>query len=115
MLPIIESVKRAKSRILVVDHIMLLREGLCSLIRLQPDTDIVGGATLGQRDTPIVSPAPTRGGADGSARYPDVAVGSLRHRIDTSCEETVLYSPGGVQVLRNIERAELSKAGRHGE
>jgi hypothetical protein len=47
MLPIIESVKRTKSRILVFDHNMLLGEGLCSLICLQPDMDIVGVATSG--------------------------------------------------------------------
>jgi DNA-binding NarL/FixJ family response regulator len=37
-------VDQSKRRILVVDHNMLLREGLCSLVHLQPDMDLVGVA-----------------------------------------------------------------------
>lgn len=41
---IIDSVERTKSRVLIVDHNLLLREGLCSLVHLQPDMDLVGVA-----------------------------------------------------------------------
>jgi DNA-binding NarL/FixJ family response regulator len=37
-------VTQKKSRILVVDRNVLLREGLCTLIRLQPDMDLAGVA-----------------------------------------------------------------------
>lgn len=37
-------VEQPKSRILVVDHNLLLREGLCTLIRLQPEMELVGAA-----------------------------------------------------------------------
>jgi two-component system, NarL family, response regulator len=38
------SVEQTRRRILIVDHNMLLREGLCSLVHLQPDMDLVGVA-----------------------------------------------------------------------
>jgi DNA-binding NarL/FixJ family response regulator len=42
---IMELVEPTKSRVLIVDHNMLLREGLRSLIHLQPDMELAGVAT----------------------------------------------------------------------
>jgi DNA-binding NarL/FixJ family response regulator len=41
---IIKAVEEIKNRILVVDHNKLLLEGICTLIRLQPDMELVGVA-----------------------------------------------------------------------
>ena len=37
--------ERIRVRVLVVDHNLLLREGLCSLVSRQPDMNLVGVAT----------------------------------------------------------------------
>jgi DNA-binding NarL/FixJ family response regulator len=38
-------VEQANRRILIVEHNSLLLEGLCTLVRLQPDMELVGTAT----------------------------------------------------------------------
>jgi two-component system, NarL family, response regulator len=75
-----------KNRILVVDHNLLLREGLCTLIRLQPDMELVGAAASATEAVELFR----------------------QHKPDAVLMDLDLPESGGIRSIRDIRKIDMA-------